>query len=1220
MRKLFYLIPLIVIALVLSNTFFRQDLITKVYDADRLGEFERPGESEEEEIKGAIENLIFTSKDVDLGYVPYDKWIKAVKEGEKRVQSPFRNSRGGESLTNAVWRTRGPNNIGGRTRAIMIDESDPNRNRIWIGSVSGGVWRTEDISKTNPEWRKLTLDIDNLSVGSIAQDPNNHNIIYVGTGEGYPNLDAVNGTGIFKSTDDGETWTWLPSTKTSNFQDIYEVYVHTNGDIYVGTSVGGLLRSQDGGNSWEKVLGTSLSGASSNTFYDFTFNTVNQTFYTSNANSVFKSTTGNRGDWVNIGTAKPGFPTNLVRTELAVCAADPDVMYVLGSIGGSASNTYVSNNGGESWVSRSEPGPIPGQDFTNGQAWYDLDIAADPFNCGRIIAGGVPCYESSFQALSWTPLPGDMHVDQHNITFDPKIQGRVFFGNDGGIWMSNNGGQTIIDKNAGYVTTQFYCGAIHPDEGSPYLLGGTQDNNSLQITDAGLSPANSVWGGDGMYCFIDQNEPNIQIVSSQNGNYGLSTNGGASFGFGAAVNGSFINRSGYDDNANILYGQVGGADFFRWNINTGQTEDVDIAGMGLATNAIKADPNTPNRVYFGGNGGRIIRVNNANTGNPVQGTLVATLPGGVSISSIYIDSISADHILATQLNYGANLKNVFVTYNGGTEWTSIEGDLPDMPVHWGIFDPADHDRVMIATEAGVWVTDNVDGDATHWEPIAPANGMPFVRVEMLLMRDSDKVVLGVTHGRGLFTTDVFSAAAAVIVAQPIAYAGQPVKIDGSQSVNAQSYQWNLGDNTTSQESVINHVYTEAGVYNISLTINGSATKSQSISILPYLPAPYQLSNADYTGDFESHPEHFAPFVFSGTGMQRGVSTKAGKDGTNSGSNAWVLGINDNLYQNNTHTDFYTPMFDLSGTGLYELKFWAKYAIQNRNDGFQVEYSRDGGVNWAQLGTRDDQFWYNYYNANITDGAFPQGKSYFTNAQLTWTQYIKDVSFLAGEPAVSFRFVFRSDDEEPAQGFAFDDFEITKYEGELKTTVTVFNAAYTGEQEVTVNWTTGIEYQCKKFILERSYTGFGFTPVAEQPAKGVVSTFANSYTRLDQSLRDVIYYRLKVINENTDLGYALEFYTDTIVVRKDVQPDLVQNVLPNPFSDFIGVSFSSVVTQPVVFRLFDMSGKLVYNETTTPNAVSYQIKDLNLPTGVYMLSVKIGDAEEKAFKLFTNTQK
>ena len=940
MRKSYYLIPVFAVVLLFINPFFNEAPTAK-----------RKKMSKEQRIEGAIEDMIFTSRDIDLGYIPYDKLFSAIAEGHRRIAQPTHadTRSSGVSLTNAIWRSRGPNNVGGRTRAIMIDAGDPNRNRIWVGSVSGGVWRTEDITQADPQWRKLTLEVDNLAIGCIAQDPTNLDVIYVGTGEGFPNIDAVTGAGIFKTTDDGETWTWLESTRGSNFENIQEIYVHTNGDVYAGTSAAGLLRSKDAGNTWEKVLGTSLSGASSNKFYDFVYNEVNQTFYASNANSVFKSTTGDRGDWENIGTNKLGFPDNLVRTELAVCASNPEVMYVLGAVeeppfSGNviASNTYVSNTGGESWVSRSSPGLSPGQDFTNGQAWYDLDIAANPFSCGQIIAGGVPSFESSFQGISWSFLPGDMHVDQHNITYDPEKPGRVLFGNDGGIWLSENGGQTIFDKNEGYVTTQFYAGAIHPDAGSSYLLGGTQDNNSLQITEEGLAPSNSVWGGDGVYCFIDQDNPDFQIVSSQGGNYGLSNDGGNDFGVGTSVNGDFINRSGYDDRANILYGQVNGADFFRWKIN-GVTENVDILGQNIDVSAVKADPFTPNRIYFGGDNGRVIRVDNAHDGTSLSGTVIASLPGGVSVSCVYLDSLNPNEILVSLFNFGSNLENIWITTDGGSEWISIEGDLPDMPVRWAIFDPADHNRAMIATEAGVWVTDDINGDATHWEPIPPANGMPFVKVEMLLMRNSDKVVLAATHGRGLFTTDVFSAAAPVIRAQPIAYVGQPVLIDGSQSVNASSYEWNLGDNTVSNEQMITHIYEEAGLYMISLKVNGSIADTQSITILPYLPAPYQTGSSSYAGDFESNPEHFAPFIVQGTSIQRGKSDKPGKDGANSGSNAWVLGINENVYAKNTRAEFYTPMFDLSEAGLYELKFYTKYSIQNRNDGFQIEYSKNGGV-------------------------------------------------------------------------------------------------------------------------------------------------------------------------------------------------------------------------------------------------------------------------------------
>ncbi|MDQ3017335.1 MAG: hypothetical protein M3R25_11540, partial [Bacteroidota bacterium] len=614
MRKIYYSFSAILFIGVAILWFTQHSTTPEAHKVSKLTKHQR--------IEGAIEDWKFTSSDVETGEIPTYKRLAAIREAERRVAVQSRN-RGGGSLSGVIFRERGPSNIGGRTRAVMVDESDPNRNRIWIGGVSGGLWRSEDITQPDPQWTKLGIEMATTSISDIAQDPNDHDIVYVGTGESYTG--DFQGVGIYKTTDDGASFTLLPSTQNSNFTFVNEIIVHKNSDVYAATQTGGLLRSKDGGASWEKVLGTSLSGASSNDFHDLIWNEESQLFYASNDNSVFKSATGDRGIWDNIGTSKPGFPTNLNRVELTICPSDPNVMYVLGAVGNAASKTYVSNDGGNNWTARSEPGVFPGQDFTNGQAWYDLDIAVDPANCGRLIAGGVGMVESTFQGISWQSIAdGQIHVDHHYIVFDEKKPGRVFYGNDGGIWMSNNGGNTIISRNINYATTQFYCAAIHPGAGNPYIIGGTQDNNTLAISEPGFSPAESVWGGDGVFCFIDQNEPNIQIVSSQNGNYGLSLDGGNDFGFGASIDGAFINRSGYDDSLNILYGQINTGGFFRWRIGTsgGPFDEVDVIGQSLAVSAVKVDPNVSDRVYFGGASGRILRVDNASQqSNLVAGTL-----------------------------------------------------------------------------------------------------------------------------------------------------------------------------------------------------------------------------------------------------------------------------------------------------------------------------------------------------------------------------------------------------------------------------------------------------------------------------------------------------------------------------------------------------------------------------------------------------------------------
>lgn len=1172
-----------------------------------------------ERIEGAVWYTKFTSSDINTGEIPMQKQILAIQEGQRRLDLRKAESQrgGGTVLSDAKWRERGPNNRGGRTRAIMIDEKDSNRNRIWIGGVSGGVWRTEDITQNDPQWEKLGIYFSTLAISDIKQDPNALNTIYVSTGESYTG--DVPGGGIFKSTDDGETWEVMPSTTTQVFRSINELFIHPNGHIYAASSSGGLLRSTDNGVEWQKVLGSGLSGTSDNNIHDFYYHEPSETFFASNAISLFTSKTGDRGDWEQIGITRTGFPTNLQRVEFSVCYTDPRVISVIGNINSFSSNTFNTTNGGETWVSRAVPAIFNGG---YGQAWYDLDIAVDPSNCFRMMAGGVDMARTTNQATGWGIATTNMHVDHHNITYDPKKPGRVLFGNDGGIWISEDYGQTAEDKSQGYVTTQFYACAIHPDPGSPYIIGGTQDNNSLIIEEPGLSPSRVALGGDGAFCHIDQDNPDIQIVSFQEGNYYYSTDGGLSFQFATSVNGSFINRSAYDSRADIMYGQVNqegvsDIDFFRWPVG-GVLDKVDITGRDLQVSAVFVDPEVENRMFFGGQSGIVVRVDNAHQGTSLSGTVYADLPANASVSSIYIDKLNPQDGLISLFNYGDGLDNIWMTSNDGAQWISIEGDLPDLPVRWAMFDPTDHNRAMLATDAGIWTTEDIDGDNTKWMPASPDNGMPFVRVDMLVRRESDNVILAATYGRGMMTTDVFSAPRAIIVSQNIVYEGQPVTIDGTLSVNAQSYNWDFGDNTSSTNILNQKTYNAPGIYNVSLTINGNVTVAKTITVLPYLVAPYEEGiSTEYRGDFENtDPLHFAANNLQGTPFQRGNSTRTGKDGTHSGTNAWVTGLNEAVYQNSTNAELYTPMYDLTQTGLYGLRFWSKFALQHPHDGFQIEYTIDGGQSWLQLGSRADQNWYNYENQNLTTGGFPVGKSYFTGAQGAYKQYVKDISFLAGQAKVAFRYVFRTNNSDPAQGLVIDDFEIYKFDGELQTTVTEFTAEYTDEQEVTVKWTTGIEYQARELILERSYNGFTFEEVNTQNAKGVVSIFPQNYEYADQNLRNVIYYRLFVKNENVDLGYNYEFYTDTIVVRRDVEPNIVQHVLTNPFSDKIFVSFSSAVDEEITIRLFDITGKLLREDVTVPNAVSYIMSGLFYPPAVYVLNIQIGDQEAKSYKLYS----
>jgi hypothetical protein len=333
--------------------------------------------------------------------------------------------------------------------------------------------------------------------------------------------------------------------------------------------------------------------------------------------------------------------------------------------------------------------------------------------------------------------------------------------NDGGLFYSTDGGTTFSSKNSGYNVTQFYCVAVHPDAGSPYMLAGAQDNGSHRFNTAGLGATTTATGGDGAYCFIDQLDPNIQITSYVYSNYYISRNGGATFSnYLSNNNGSFINPSEYDSKSKLLYcngstvtstgflGRVG-------NITSGTPAINAISVPNIASQIIstlKVDPNTDNRLYIGAyiNPGtvKIVRIDNANA-TPTYTTLSFPVVSGY-ISSIDVEDGNANHLLATLSNYGVT--SVYESIDGGTTWSNIEGNLPDMPVRWGIFIPGNNIRIALATELGVWTTTSIVGTTPTWIP--DNNGMANVSTEMIRFRKSDSTITVATHGRGVFSTNL----------------------------------------------------------------------------------------------------------------------------------------------------------------------------------------------------------------------------------------------------------------------------------------------------------------------------------------------------------------------------------------------------------------------------------------------------------------------------------
>lgn len=286
------------------------------------------------------------------------------------------------------WNERGPANVPGRTRGIVVDPDDPQGNTWYVGSVSGGVWKTTNGGQS---WTLITPELQNLATSVVVMAESNPNIMFIGTGEGFFNLDAVTGQGIYKSTDRGATWTLLPSTV--DFEDVNRMAIDpANADIVLAATASGMYRSTNGGNSWTQVADDFFQDLKT------TPGNFNIMYATSLDREVVKSMDGGV-TWMRsatgIGVAD--------RIEVAISPINVNRIFASVDIGfGIDSEMYVSDDAGETWdIVDIQLGGVE-LDFLDGQGWYDNTIMCDPFNEDVIYFGGVDLFRATIADNSST--------------------------------------------------------------------------------------------------------------------------------------------------------------------------------------------------------------------------------------------------------------------------------------------------------------------------------------------------------------------------------------------------------------------------------------------------------------------------------------------------------------------------------------------------------------------------------------------------------------------------------------------------------------------------------------------------------------------------------------------------------------------------------------------------------------------------------------------------
>ncbi|MBV6441300.1 MAG: hypothetical protein EPGJADBJ_02983 [Saprospiraceae bacterium] len=701
-------------------------------------------------VAGRYAQEFLMTRDLATNTIPRERLLKAyAKAQEKRAEMAMK-----DSAIPVYWEERGPTNVGGRTRGLLIDANDATGRTVWAAGVAGGLWRTTNIDAGIPTWTNVDDFFDNLAITTIAQDPSNANMLYFGTGErGFGNADGVRGLGIWRSLDGGANWEFVPATNAPAFQIVNKIVIDNTGRIYAATA-SGLFRSSDGGITWPQILGTGFSAVGNNV-QDFEIAANGDLFAAINSDGIYRSQGG--GPWTLLSTNLPATGT-YGRIELACAPNNANVVYAAFEDVTQTNNTNPcltirhSTNGGNTWTVRTVPN-------LGIFCWYAFIMAVDPNNSNRVWAGDQSLFVSADAGINWTGV-GGVHVDHHAIVYRSGNSDDMVFGNDGGVYRSTNGSAanpTLTQKNNSYNVTQFYANALHPASGSNYFLGGTQDNGTQRFTLPGIGATDEPTGNDGAFCFIDQNEPDTQITGSQNRLFFISTDGGASFGnlIGGKNGTLFITPADYDDTNNIFYFSDGRDTLGRitdvGGANTTTFETV-VALNNSRISAFAVSPNTANRLFVASETGRLLRIDNAHQSGAVTVTTL-TSPVNAYISCIIVEPGNDNRLIATCSNYGQN--SVLESTDGGTTWVDLDNDLPDMPVRWAMFHPFDTDKLLLATELGVWSTDDLDGVNTQWWPTNNF-GLANVRVDMMQYRPSDHLVAAATHGRGMYTTDYFT--------------------------------------------------------------------------------------------------------------------------------------------------------------------------------------------------------------------------------------------------------------------------------------------------------------------------------------------------------------------------------------------------------------------------------------------------------------------------------
>jgi photosystem II stability/assembly factor-like uncharacterized protein len=683
-----------------------------------------------------------------------------------------------QAATPLPWVNRGPGNVAGRCRAIVVDPDDPTNATWFIGSVGGGVWKTTDSGST---WQWLTPDFPLLSTSTIAMAPSNHDILYVGTGESFYNIDVINGNGILKSVDRGVTWEHLASTVDDPaFNNIARILVDpTDPDVLLVAATRGrykeyleqrssIFKSTDGGATWTEVFFTTDIGdldrvnkvhhlIADPSDFDILYATVDEA-------GILKST--DRGDtwtWKNTGiTDFRG------RFELAISPVETNRLYASAE-GASHSELWISSNSGNSWSETTESGGSE-PNWLGAQGWYDNTIVCHPTNVNIVYVGGIRLYKITLSGTQRTTQlldVGSVHVDHHGLVIldDGGGNWRILDTNDGGVGLSGTSDANWDNPIDGLTTTQFY--GVDKRPGASAYFGGMQDNGTWYsgFDPDRLAPWTRAIGGDGYETSWHFDDPQKMIGGFQFNGLTRSLDGGQTWeparnGLGDVGGGEapFITKIAKSHAAPDLLFAVGAQGVWRstdfggsWNLAAIPFSTWGDVSSFVDVKISRADPdvvwagarmNSDSQIHLSQNGGLSF------TALPNYTTEPMGLISGMATHP-------TDPATAYVLFSFAQRPKILRTTDAGQTWEDITGfegntvsanGFPDVAVYDLVVFSDDPNHMWAGTEIGI--VESLDGGVS-WA-IAD-NGLPHAGI-WFMSEVEDEIVVA-THGRGIWSVE-----------------------------------------------------------------------------------------------------------------------------------------------------------------------------------------------------------------------------------------------------------------------------------------------------------------------------------------------------------------------------------------------------------------------------------------------------------------------------------